>query len=39
MKVVIGFLVEQCPNDFKLHPMSPIIILSLPKKFHNFLNY
>jgi hypothetical protein len=32
MKLVIGFLVKQCPNYFKLHSRSLIIILSLPKK-------
>jgi hypothetical protein len=38
MKLVIGFLVKQCPNDFKLHSGALVIILSLPKKFHNFWN-
>jgi hypothetical protein len=39
MKLVIGFLVKQCPNDFKLHLGALITILSLLKKFYNFWNY
>jgi hypothetical protein len=39
MEPITGFLVKQCPNNFKLYLKSITNILILPKKFYDFGDY
>jgi hypothetical protein len=39
MEPITGFLVKQCPNNFKFYSKSITNILSLPKKFYDFWDY